>query len=166
MAQDDKKFKVTGADVTVTLQEVKPPDEDKISPPKPNYLANILFVALIFETILIVTYAFGEGGTAAAGKAARIWLPEIRAAVRSSTNRVLARERNAALRKAETAVSEADERSWRLVSKILDQVKDEIADRIETQLAQTLSDKQSTPASSVSEQTYTPAFCPASCTHP
>jgi hypothetical protein len=72
MAQDDKKFKVTGAEVTVTLQEVKPPVPKEATPPKPNYLVNVLFLALLFETIIIAAYAFGEGSTAAAAEGAGI----------------------------------------------------------------------------------------------
>ncbi len=137
MADDEKKkFKLTDIDVEVTVKKVEPPKPPAEVPLKPNYLVNILAIALIFETILIVTFAAGDGGPASARADAHAWLQSSTRIARSTTIRVLVRERNAVLRRAATAGNEADERAWRLASKILNEAKDEIADRLKTLLDQ------------------------------
>jgi hypothetical protein len=126
-----KQYDVKG-NVTITIEETAAPVESK-PVEKPNYLANILFIALIFETILIVTFALGKTGGKASAQVfeqASLRSRDVCITIRTEINKILIRERNLSIINSESAANNENKLAWRLVHKVLDKIKGQIESRV------------------------------------
>ena len=131
--EGDKKYKIKDGNLLL-IEAESPKQEDK---PKPTsscgLFITLLIVAVVFETIVIATFASG-GRSAIPGRPpslyrAEAWPRENCRGFAREVAEILARERNAALQRAEAQRGLGDERTWRIVSNVLEQVRNRVADR-------------------------------------
>jgi hypothetical protein len=128
--EGEKKYKIRDASLLL-IEAESPKKEDKPKPPTgAGFFNALLIITVVFETILIATFAFG-GGSAIPDRLYRVeaWPRENCRGFARDVAEIIARERNAALQRAEAQHGGPDERTWRIVSNVLEQVRNQVADR-------------------------------------
>jgi len=131
--EGDKKYKIRDANLLL-IEADSPKKEDKPkSPSSSGLFIALLIIAVVFETILIATFASG-GRSGIPGRPASLyraeaWPRENCRGFAREVAEIIARERNAALQRAEAQHGGPDERTWRIVSNVLEQVRNQVADR-------------------------------------
>jgi hypothetical protein len=128
--EGEKKYKIKDGSLLL-IEAESPKEEVKPKPPASSgFFTTLLIVTVVFETILIAVFASGNGSAIPDGLyRVEAWPRENCGGFARDVAEIIARERNAALQRAEAQHGGPDERTWRIVSNVLEQVRNQAANR-------------------------------------